>query len=129
MAIGYTRCSAQHKYDFDMQLSAADMAESSLPNQRHAKRYFETHAILSDEHHARREICYATADFPAAGRIHSSGRLPQWKCCHRPWLRNVVENALYDLNRRPIEIGNAGHMGRDRPEDHVHLNMRLKPRA
>jgi hypothetical protein len=97
MAIGYTRCSAQHKYDFDMQLSAADMAESSLPNQRHAKRYFETHAILSDEHHARREICYATADIRAAGRIYSSGRLPRWRCCHWRWLRNVVENAVCNL--------------------------------
>jgi hypothetical protein len=40
MAIGYTRCSAQHKYDFDMQLSAADMAESSLPNQRQCEEIF-----------------------------------------------------------------------------------------
>ena len=40
MAIGYTRCSAHHKYDFDMQLSAADMAESSLPNQRQCEEIF-----------------------------------------------------------------------------------------
>jgi hypothetical protein len=79
MAIGYTRCSAHHKYDFDMQLSAADMAESSLPNQRQYEESFRDPldaAIFSDENHARREICYATADLRAAGRIYSSGRLP-----------------------------------------------------
>jgi hypothetical protein len=46
-----------------------------------------------------------TAHFRAAGRVYSGGRLPQWNAAIGRGFVNVVENAVCNLNRRPIESG------------------------
>ena len=62
MGFRYTRCSAQHKYDFDMRVSATDMVDRSLPIRGNASQNFETkfrltrNAILNDEYYERRKL-------------------------------------------------------------------------